>query len=211
MSDLQIVPAILTNDVEVAKKQAELVEGKVERIQVDIIDGVFAKNKTIRVEDIAQLSTGALVDVHLMVRNPGVFLHRLDSVGVDRVYAQVEMMKSQFVFVDQATSLGIGVGLALDLYTPVSAILDMLPHLDGVLLMSVEAGFSGQSFNESVIGKIAELRENFEGDICIDGGMNEKTIPLCLEQGANHFGVTSALWKATDVRQKLNELKSVII
>ena len=42
MSDLQIVPAILTNDVEVAKKQAELVEGKVERIQVDIIDGVFA-------------------------------------------------------------------------------------------------------------------------------------------------------------------------
>lgn len=209
MNNFQIVPAILTSDVEVAKQQAKLVEGKVERMQVDIIDGVFADNKTIRVEDISQVHTSALVDVHLMVKNPASFLHRCDGVGVDRVYAQVEMMKSQEQFVDQASSLGMGIGLALDLYTPVSAITDMLPLLDGVLLMSVQAGFQGQSFSERVLTKIQELREQFEGDICIDGSMNVDTIPLCLKQGANQFAVGSALWKAKDIAQKLEELQGI--
>ena len=207
MTDLQIIPAILTGDVVVAKQQAQLIEGLVARVQIDIIDGVFAKNKTIRVEDIDRLATSAIIDAHLMVKNPASFLNRCDGVGVGRVYAQVEMMKSQAEFVDQASSLGMGVGLALGLYTPVSAITDMLPHLDGVLLMSVQAGFQGQSFSELVFKKIHELRDGFFGDICVDGGLDTGAIALCRDEGANHFGVGSAIWKAKDIKEKLKELR----
>lgn len=206
----EIIPAILVAEKEELQRQLTLVRGLVERVQIDILDGVFADNKTVSVEVLQQAHTELLIDVHLMVDNPLGYLNRCDALGVTRVYAQVEQMKDQEEFVESAGDLGMQVGLALDLQTPVVAIDKLLGHLDGVLLMAVAAGFQGQEFDEGVLEKIEELRgEGFEGDICIDGGLDEDTIRICLEKGANHFAVGSELWKAKDIKQKLEELKGI--
>ena len=167
-------------------------------------------NKTVSIESFEKVAIGMAVEVHLMVDNPIAYVGRCDRVGVERVYGHIEQMEDMGEFVDQVTDLGIQAGLALDLDTPVADIEKMLPYLDGVLLMSVKAGYSGQEFSEEVLSKIEELREQeFKGDICIDGGMNEETIAICAGKGANHFGVTSQIWKAKNIKERLVELRGI--
>lgn len=209
MNDLQIIPAILTNDISIAKKQFGLVAGLVNRVQFDVVDGEFVDNKTVGIEALEQINSSLIVDAHLMVVEPISYVGRCESAGVERVYAQVERMSNQEGFIDRVTASGMAVGLALDIYTPVSAITKVLPHLDGVILMAIEVGFQGRKFDERVLKKIEELRKQFERDICIDGSMNVETIPLCLEQGANHFAVGSTLWGAKDIKAKLEELQRI--
>ncbi len=215
---IQIIPTIMTDDVGEAREKLRMVGGLVERAQIDIIDGKFAKNRTISVDALNQINTGLIMDVQLMVDDPIGYLSRCDGVGVERVYGHVEQMRSQSDFVDQAVSIGLQVGLGLDIHTPIVAIQDMLPYLDAVLLMAVEVGFSGEEFNNRVLKKIEELRSSdFEGDICIDGGLDTEEIALCVEQGANHFAVNSALWEpfgklrpsAKDIAKKLEELQRI--
>lgn len=206
----EIIPAILVQEKEELQKQLTLVRGLVERVQIDIIDGVFAANKTVSVENLMQVETEALLEIQLMVQEPIRYLNRCDVVGVTRVYGHVEQMADQEEFVEMAGDLGMQVGLALDLHTPIVAIDKLLPYLDGVLLMAVEVAFQGQEFDEGVLEKIEELRaQEYEGDICIDGGLDGDEIRVCLERGANHFAVGSALWKAKDIKQKLEELKGI--
>jgi ribulose-phosphate 3-epimerase len=128
------------------------------------------------------------------------------------VYGHIERMGNLDEFIELGRELGIEVGWALDLYTPLD---DLLPqHLlkaDGILLMSVKAGFSGQVFNSLVLDKIKALRTmGFSQDIEVDGGINDTTIPLCLDSGANLMAVNSAIWHANDPEQMYYRLKAIV-
>lgn len=211
MGDLQIIPTIMVETVAEMQRKLELVKDKVKRVQIDIVEEIFADNKTITVAALERVNTGLIMDVQLMVQNPVIYVNQCDQVGVERIYGHVEQMPDQGEFVDKATDLGIQVGLGLDIHTPIVSIEKMLPFLDAVLLMAVEVGFSRQVFDEKVLKKIDELRAHqFDGDICIDGGLDKEEIKLCREHGANHFAVNSALWKSKDISDKLEELRGAL-
>lgn len=218
MRDFLILPTILETEIKRVQDKLDLVRGITERVQIDIVDEKFASKRTIRVEELEGIRTEVGLEIQLMVDNPARYLNRCDVVGASRIYGHVEQMLSQAEFVDQAVSGGVEVGLAMDIHTPVEAITEMLPHLDGVLLVSVEVGAAGQKFDRGVLKKIEELREKqFEGDICVDGGLDSEEIGECLERGANQFAVNTALWNpfgklrasAKDIRAKLEELRAL--
>ena len=209
---IEIVPAILEQSKEEVQKKLNLVDDKVERVQVDILDGIFADNLTIAPADLIEMEFGdSAVDVHLMTEYPHEYLGDLHSAGVSRVFAQIERMNSQSDFIESCEELDLLPGLAVDLYTPVDSMEIDLERLDGILLMSVKAGHAGQKFSELVLPKISKLREvGYNGDIQVDGGVNPETVKRCFEVGANQFCENSSLWKANTLEDGMNHLKSLI-
>jgi len=175
---VEIIPAILTNNTQELVDLVKQSEGKVQRVQIDIIDGAFVDNKTVLPEALNSIETDLKVDFHLMVKEPINWVEKCFRAGADRIIGQVEMMGSQSEFTKKVQSLGCQVGLAIDLNTPVKDFDPVvLTNLDVVLVMSVLAGHGGQEFDERAIDKIKWLdkvrtRDKTPFRICDDGGIS---------------------------------------
>ena len=210
---VKIVPGILDKEKEEVEKKVEKVIGVVDEVSIDIIDGKFADNKTIGVEDLENINGQIILGVQLMVEEPIRMVELCKEVGVERVIGQIELMKDQKEFVKEVKGLNMKVGLGLDLKTGVDFLDEaVLVEIDDILLMAVAAGFSGQEFNRKVLGKIKKLRNElrFEKNIWVDGGVNEETIEDCVEAGANMLSVTSGIWKAKDVKKQIEKLNRLV-
>ena len=174
---IEIIPSILTNDPKELADKLGICEGIVERVQIDIIDGVFASNKTIDPSALFSLETELKLDFHLMVGEPINWVEKCVRAGADRIIAQIEMMENQVDYVGKVQEVGGGVGLAVDLKTEIENLDSViLTNLDVVLVMSVPAGFGGQKFDERALDKIKRLDEIRVRDktpyrICDDGGV----------------------------------------
>ncbi len=174
---IEIIPGILTSDPAKAREMIARVNGVAERVHIDIIDGHFADNKTIYPDVLNDIEGGALVDYHLMVKEPTHWLEKCVRGNVTRAIGHIELMQSQVAYVAKAQELGIEVGLAIDLDTPVSEIdEEVLLDLDVILVMSVKAGHGGQEFNQSSLSKMLELDKmrslsKYKYKICDDGGV----------------------------------------
>jgi len=174
---IEIIPSILTNDPKELADKLEICEGVVDRVQIDIIDGVFASNKTIDPSALFSLETELKLDFHLMVKEPINWVEKCVRAGADRIIAQIEMMENQVDYVGKVQEVGGGVGLAVDLKTEIDSLDSViLTNLDVVLVMSVPAGFGGQKFDERALDKIKRLDEIRARDktpyrICDDGGV----------------------------------------
>lgn len=174
---VKIIPAILTGNPEEARSFIEESQDVAKRIQIDIIDGVFADNKTLDPVFFKNLDLSFEVDYHLMVKEPVNWVAKCVEGQADRIIGQVEMLADQLEFIKKVQSAGLGVGLALDLETPVTSLApEILESLDVVLIMSVKAGFGGQEFNLSAWDKIKELvakrdQTTHKFKLCVDGGV----------------------------------------
>lgn len=212
---IEIIPAILTNDLGELEDKIKQAEGLVQRVQVDIIDGVFANNRTVALESLEGIETKLLLDVHLMVHEPDSWVERAVRALADRMIGQVETMSDQVRFIGHAQETGSKVGLALDLPTPVSAIDPViLNNLDVVLVMSIKAGFGGQEFNKSALEKIKALdeirsRDNTPFRICVDGGINSQNIGEVRRAGADEVAIGQSLF-AGDLAENIERLKKAI-
>jgi ribulose-phosphate 3-epimerase len=205
----QIIPAILETEKEAVEKRLKQVRDWVERIQIDIIDGKFANNRTLGLEDLMEINKRIGWDIHLLVEEPIQFVEQCFETEAGMVIGQIELMESQREFIKLVKAKGMRAGLGLDLKTAVDFLEEeVLSDLDQVLLMAVAAGFSGQKFNEKVLAKIKLLRQmGFEKEIAVDGGLNQVTIEACVKAGADVLVVGSALWQAVDLKKELAKLR----
>jgi ribulose-phosphate 3-epimerase len=207
MSEVQVIPAILTSNADDLAEKIRSVDQLVDRVQIDVVGRVFSSEVSVGIEALEPTDAAVSLDVQLMVREPVSFLNRCDWVGVSRVFGHVEFMRDQQDFIEHAFSLGMEVGLAVDLPTPISMIKRTIEQLDAVLLMAVPAGKSGQKFDRIVLGKIREVSElRPDIPICVDGGINPANIRSCVEAGANEFAVGSYLWESKDIKKALEKL-----
>lgn len=209
---LEIIPAILTNDPKELEEKIRQVEGLVGRVQIDIVDGVFADNKTVSLDAVANIDTDILLDIQLMTKEPADWVGKVVHTMADRIIGHIEMMSDQMAFVAKVQETGEKIGLAIDLPTPVSA-LDpaVINNLDVILVMSVKAGFGGQEFDESVIEKIKQLDEIRARDgtpfrICVDGGINEENIQKVRQARADEVVIGHSLFEG-DIQERLKELR----
>lgn len=211
---MEIIPTILTKDTLELQQKLESLEGIAPKVQVDMVDGIFAANKTFNLEALKDFEHSLRLELHLMVKEPISWINRSREVVADRIVAQVEMMNDINKFLEEVATSGMEVGLALDLKTPVEKIsADIYPQLDSVLLMAVPAGFSGQEFDNKVLEKIKKIREIVGDlvDIGVDGGLNEENILKCKEAGANIFYVGKTFWSAADLATRYQELRKLVI
>ena len=206
---MDVVGVFVDKEREEVEKKVEKVMGVVEEVSIDIIDGKFADNKTIGVEDLENISGQISLGVQLMVEEPIKMVELCAEVGVERVIGQIELMKNQKEFVEKVKGLKMKVGLGLDLKTGVDFLdEEVLAEIDDILLMTVAAGFSEQEFNKKALEKIEKIKKEmgFKGNIWVDGGVNEETIKECVEAGANRLSVTSGIWKKKDVKKQIEKL-----
>jgi ribulose-phosphate 3-epimerase len=174
---IEIIPGILTDDPNKAREMLGRVEGVAKRVHIDIMDGHFVDNKTIYPDVLHDIDGRTLIDYHLMVKEPLNWLEKCIKGNCDRAIGHIELMQSQRRYVEKCQELGMRVGLAIDLNTPIFEIdEEVLSDLDVILVMSVKAGFGGQEFSDKAIDKLHELGKlrslnDYKYKICDDGGV----------------------------------------
>jgi len=198
---MKIIPTILTNSRDDLEKKLDFLSGKIDWVQIDVIDGKFADNKTFPIEWLNDYHDKSLFwDIHLMVKNPFSWVAECDSVLAERVVGHIEFMDNQLEFIERVVSEGIQPGLAVDLETPLEKInKEAFRQIEEILILAVKAGLSGQTFDEKAIGKInklVSLRKELKADfkIAVDGGVNKENLSLLKEAGVDIAYIGTAFW-----------------
>jgi ribulose-phosphate 3-epimerase len=203
---IKIAPSILSADFSRLGEEIKDVEkGGADYIHVDVMDGHFVPNITIGpliVEAIRPI-TSLPLDVHLMIENPDQYIPIFAKAGADIITVHVEACPHLHRTIQLIKSHGIKAGVVLNPHTPVSMIEHVLEDIDMVLLMTVNPGFGGQKFIQSVLSKIKQVADmvrerNLQVEIEVDGGVNVETAKLCVEAGANVLVAGSAVYNQKD-------------
>lgn len=214
---VQIVPTVLTNKISELKEKLIQLQGLVDWIHLDIMDGKFVANKTISLKDLKPLKLlkKFKLGIHLITADPIKLIKEVKEIKAQKVIGQIEMMPSQEEFVKASLAKKIKPGLALDLETTIDKLNPkVLTKTDTLLLMTVKAGWGGQEFKKERLTEIKKLKalkekKGFRFKIAIDGGINEKTIKDCFKAGAEILAVGSAVWKSKDIGKTIKYWQSL--
>jgi ribulose-phosphate 3-epimerase len=233
MKKIKISASILSTDFlhlgeEIKKTEA----AGADSFHLDVMDNHLAPNLSFGPPIIKHIrkATNLPLDAHLMIDNPGLFLDNYINLKVECISVHVESyalkkpnplliktqprsttkidLKALAKDLTYLKSKNILAEITLNPDTPISCIQEILPFCDSVLIMSVNPGFSGQSFRPEVLTKIKELKKIFTKEIKIDGGINSKTAPLALAAGVDTLITASYLYGAKDYKQAIASLKS---
>ena len=205
-----IVPAII------AKSQSELMEllnkikGKVERVQLDFMDGKFVPNKSLDFN--FEIPEYFEYEAHLMVDNPLKLVDKIKD-KVKTLILHIETLNDVKKEIECVKKTGKKVNLALIPDTQIVAIKNFIRFIDGVLIMTVDPGSYciNKEFNKKTLKKIEQLRGmNKNIPIEVDGCINPKNALLCKKAGANIFASGSYIFKSNNIDIALKELKKVV-
>ena len=217
MKKILIAPSILSADFANLAKNVSMVESAgADWLHVDVMDGHFVPNITIGpvvVKSIKKYSK-LFFDVHLMITNPEKYWESFYKAGADLIVFHNEVSCDKKQLIQEIKKAGIKAGVSIKPKTPVSDILEILPLVDVVLIMTVEPGFGGQSFMGDMVPKISSLRKIIDDNkynclIEIDGGINDKTAKVCIDAGADVLVSGSYIFAAQNPQQVLKGLKSL--
>lgn len=212
---IKVAPSVLSADFgNLASDVEEICALGCDLVHVDVMDGHFVPNLTIGpvvVSAIAKAATKPL-DIHLMVENNTFFVELFAPLKPQFISFHIEEEKHPHRLIQKIRSLGIKPAIVLNPHTPPEAIEFLLPDLDMVLLMSVNPGFGGQSFIESVLPKTRRLKEmrdrlNPSCLIEVDGGVSDKNIHLLKEAGVDVVVAGSYVFGHSDKKQAIESLQ----
>ena len=212
---IKIAPSILSADFSCLGEEIKRVEScGADMIHVDVMDGHFVPNITIGalvVKDIRKV-TKLPLDVHLMIKNPQKFIGSFVAAGSDMITVHIETVNKSEVRSQksQLKAKGVKLGVSLNPATPLKKVIEVLPLVDFILVMTVNPGFGGQDFIPEVLAKIRKLRSLFSGDIAVDGGINEKTARQVIKAGANVLVAGSYIFKSKDYKESIRRLKCAL-
>lgn len=212
---VQISPSVLAADFgRLADELRDIDKAGAELVHLDVMDGVFVPNISFGLPVIEALRpvTERIFDVHLMIVEPERYVERFVRAGADIVTVHYEATADPAETLRQIRSCGAKAAISIKPATPPEAIFPYLPLCDMVLVMSVEPGFGGQSFLPGSPQKIRALRDEIDRlglatKIEVDGGINEKTAPLCIEAGVDILVAGSAVFGSADRRAKIDALR----
>jgi ribulose-phosphate 3-epimerase len=199
----RIAPSILSADFgRLAEEVSRAEEAGADWIHVDVMDGHFVPNITIGplVTEAVRRTTSLPVDVHLMIEEPDRYIEDFKKAGADWITVHQETSPHLHRTLARIRELGVRAGVALNPSTPVESLREVTPHLDMVLVMTVNPGFGGQTFIPSSLGKIERARRlldelgGSEVVLQVDGGIDSSTALPAVEAGAQVLVAGSAVF-----------------
>lgn len=214
MSKIIVSPSILSADFANLERYIKLVENNgADWIHVDVMDGHFVPNITIGVPVVKSIRaiTNLPLDVHLMIENPEKYIEPFAKAGADILTFHYEAVQKNDIIkvINFIKSFGVKAGLSIKPKTSPDEVLEYLPELDLLLVMTVEPGFGGQKFMDDCAEKIKVIKQYAPENLIIqvDGGINNKTGKICTEYGANSLVAGNYIYKSENIKQAINSLK----
>ena len=209
---IRIVPSLLSADFGCLAEQVRAVEeAGAEILHLDVMDGHFVPNISFGIPVIESLRSRSKLffDTHLMIAEPKRYAEAFVKAGADLVTFHIEAIDKPREEAAHIRSLGAAVGVSMNPTTPASAIDEVLPDVDLVLVMSVWPGFGGQAFIPDVLEKVRVLRERLKPEqrLEIDGGIDPTTIEEAVAAGADTLVAGSAIFGQPDPISAMHELE----
>lgn len=215
---VKLAPSILSADFSrLLEHVKEVEEAGVEYLHVDVMDGHFVPNISFGAPILMSLKgkTNLFVDVHLMIENPDQYVETFVKAGADLLNVHIEACPHIHRTLQLIKSYGIKSGVTLNPGTPLSAIEEVLPYVDMVLIMSVNPGFGGQSYIETMTDKISRLRamineKGLDVDIQVDGGIKLDNVKEVVDAGANVIVAGSAIFNTESIKDTVQAFRDAI-
>jgi ribulose-phosphate 3-epimerase len=212
---MKVAPSILSADFGKLNDEIQAIcNADCDFVHVDVMDGHFVPNLTIGpvvVKAVAKVATKPL-DVHLMVQNNTFFVELFAPLNPEYISFHIEEEKHPHRLIQKIKSYGIKPAIVLNPHTPPEAIEYLLEDLDMVLLMSVNPGFGGQKFIDSVISKAKKLKKMIQEKslstlIEVDGGVNDTNVKLLETAGVDIVVAGSYVFNAPSYKQAIESLR----
>ena len=203
---VKIAPSILSADfARLGDQIREAEAGGADYIHVDVMDGHFVPNITIGAPIVRGIRpvTRLPLPVHLMIESPERFLEDFARAGADLITVHQEACVHLHRTIEQIRSLGKRAGVSINPATPAAELEEILPYVDLVLVMTVNPGFGGQTFIETMPAKIRDIHQRLTAlgsaaELEVDGGVNYETAPIVTAAGASVLVAGSSVFGAKE-------------
>ena len=203
---IQFEASILSADLVNLEDQVRaVVDAGIDGIQIDVMDGRFVPPITFGDNIVRAIRrvTDTLLDVHLMIVEPEKQIEAFVEAGANRIFVHQEACLHLHSAIKLIKEQGVKAGVSLNPATPLSAIEEIIPHVDLILIMSVNPGFGGQSFIPATLPKITNLRKilddrKLNAELEVDGGVTADNAPGIVKAGANVLVAGNSIFKAKE-------------
>ncbi|MCY0864457.1 MAG: ribulose-phosphate 3-epimerase [Sulfobacillus sp.] len=216
MAPVRIAPSILSADFTRLADAIATVSSSADLLHVDVMDGRFVPNITLGplIVEAVRRTTDLPIDVHMMIVEPDRYVADFRKAGADMISVHVEACPHLQRTIEQIRETGALAGVAINPATPVEMLVDILPDVDYVLVMSVNPGFGGQTFWPRAVDKIrrlAALRGERERPLIeVDGGINQATAASVIEAGADILVAGSFVFGAEHPSAQIEILRQAV-
>lgn len=210
----EIAPSMLAADMlHLEEDLLDLRRNDIKTLHFDVMDAHFVPNLSFGpalCKAVHQAFPEYFLDVHLMMDNPESLLQSFIDSGAGAITVHAEVMEDALSILKAIKAAGIQCGISIKPKTNVESLLPLLPHLDRVLVMTVEPGFGGQKFMEDQLEKLVWLRQQgFQGHIAVDGGVNMENAERIVSAGADVLVMGTAFFKAEDRAAVVQKVKGL--
>ena len=212
-----IAPSVLSaNFLQLSNDIKMINDSEADWFHLDVMDGRFVPNISFGLPVIAAIKKEAkkVMDVHLMIEEPGKFAEEFKNAGADILSVHIEACPHLHRNLQQIKSLGMKTGVAINPHTPVQQLFDVLHDVDVVCMMSVNPGFGGQKFIEYTLEKINQLkaeiiRKNLSALIEIDGGVTLANAKQIIDAGADVLVAGNTVFGSSNPSETIAALKKI--
>ncbi|MDA8197083.1 MAG: ribulose-phosphate 3-epimerase [Actinomycetota bacterium] len=220
IDDISIIPSVLPADfANLGGAIRDLEQAGVDRIQWDVMDGVFVPNLTFGPDVIK--ATRSYCDIpfeaHLMIEAPDQYLSDYVSAGCNQLIIHAESTKHLHRSLGRVKSLGVKAGVALNPATPIEMIENVIDLVDMILVMTVNPGFGGQAYISTMAKKITSARELAQAadhlvEVEVDGGISSSTVVHAARAGARALVAGSSLFRHPEgLKSAVSELRALAL